>query len=426
MLSPGSTESSELLNIEGDRHMSLVLSFQLRSEQPTADLTWIEEALRRQLNGIRLDQAAVGTVFSVSRPSGEAIKVPLIAISAPGTVDQGTTISWASAGSPRDTVPGIIAGNNVATVPSPIIDGLQQYISATSVALADDDAGFRMAESDLGRLRGIPAFDVAGDIMTRLRGIAWLREWGHRKHGTAALRGLRTIEESTSLILLCGDPGTGKSAVMRQMAPVCARGLRKNVMFVQLNERLRGQGIQGRAGSELISAVETIAAVAESYALPTIVFLDEADAVASSRGTDDIGSGAQENVAIVDGLIVALDRVARRTQARVVFVMATNLADRIDPAIVRRASVYSFDRPDAAARRQILDDLLGDVLGPVDMDRVAVALTRDGLPVTAADIANQVVAKAIREAAINDRPVLPSASSSLPPPRCPVRPYTYG
>jgi hypothetical protein len=79
-------------------------------------------------------------------------------------------------------------------------------------------------------------------------------------------------------------------------------------------------------------------------------------------GTDDIGSGAQENVAIVDGLIVALDRISARSRARLVLVMATNLIDGFDPAVVRRASIYQFGRPDASARKQIHDDRLGDVL----------------------------------------------------------------
>jgi hypothetical protein len=377
-----------------------VLSFRLEQEQPPSDHASLKEALRRQLSGISLDPGVVGTMFVVGGPSGRQVKATLAGVSAARPVDGRTEITFADG---ADAGPSHLSA--LTSVPADISEGLRQYTSATSLSLPGDDAAADAAELRLRLLRGVPAFEVAGDIVTRLRGANALTGWAHRHHGSSTLRGLRTIEESTSLVLLAGDPGTGKSALMRQVAAVCARGVGSAVLFVQLNERLRGQGIQGRAGSELISVVDTIAEVSERYSLPTIVFLDEADAVASSRGTDDIGSGAQENVAIVDGLIVALDRVSHRRLARVVFVMATNLAERIDPAVIRRASVYRFQRPDSTALGHILDDLLGDAFDARDLARIASSLVRPGLSLTAADVANQVVARAIREASLADRPL---------------------
>ncbi|WP_425445767.1 AAA family ATPase [Umezawaea tangerina] len=163
----------------------------------------------------------------------------------------------------------------------------------------------------MSRLRGVPTAEVHGDVVTRLRGEDWFKSWAARHHPNSGLSGLRTVLDSTSLILLHGDPGTRKSALMHSLAPACALG--RDVLFIQLNEQLRGQGIQGLAGSELVT-IESIYRAAEQHALPAIVFVDEADAVTSSRGTDDIGSGAQENVATVDGLIVALDRASRRSK----------------------------------------------------------------------------------------------------------------
>ncbi|MFI9813710.1 AAA family ATPase [Saccharothrix variisporea] len=358
------------------------------------DLRPIADALRRQLSGVHLEPTAVGTVFRVTLGSGESVDVRLSAVPVPGTVNGRSTIEFEAANA-------LPAARSTA-VPQPIADHLAHYLSAAAVAPAGPGGA---AEDGVRRLRGVPGQAVVSDIATRLRGADSVRRWAARHHGSADLGALRAITDSTSLILLSGDPGTGKSALMRQAAPACAAVLGEDVMFLQLNERLRGQGIQGRAGSELTAAIQTIADVSEQYALPTIVFLDEADAVASSRGSDDIGSGAQENLAIVDGLIVAIDRVAHRDGARVVFVMATNLVDRIDPAILRRASVYSFDRPDAAARREIVHDLLGDVLDGPALDRLDLALARSGLPLTAADIAGQVVARAVREASALDAPL---------------------
>jgi len=276
---------------------------------------------------------------------------------------------------------------------------------AADVASCRDSEGIERAEQRLGRLRGVPVADVLGDVITRLRGDDWFRAWAAKHYGKSTVDTLRAVRESTSLILLHGDPGTGKSALMHGIAPACARALGQDTLFVQLNERLRGQGIQGRAGSELVNVIETIYQVAARHGLPTIVFLDEADAVASSRGSDDIGSGAQENVAIVDGLIVALDRASMRSGARLAFVMATNLVDRIDPAVLRRAAVYEFDRPTDAAQLQILTDLLGDVFAEAKLRRVHKALGRPQRPLTAADIVNQVVTRAVREAVVQDQPV---------------------
>jgi SpoVK/Ycf46/Vps4 family AAA+-type ATPase len=92
-------------------------------------------------------------------------------------------------------------------------------------------------------------------------------------------------------------------------------------------------------------------------------------------------------------------------QARLVFICASNLLARMDPAIVRRATVYHFERPDAQARRIILRNCLGDVFDEKAIAALDELLERPGVPLTAADVLNQVVAVAIREAAHRDVPI---------------------
>lgn len=372
------------------------LGFRLRHAD-SADPAELQEAIRRQLVGISIEVSAVGTMLRIPLASGRTANVVLSSVSAPGEVTNETAI----------VLDGAAALQTIqqAQVPKAISDDLRHYLSAAYVASARDTQGIQQAELRLNRLHGIPVTEVLGDVVTRLRGDNWFRSWAAKHYRKSTVDALRAVRESTSLILLHGDPGTGKSALMHAIAPACADALSQDTLFVQLNERLRGQGIQGRAGSELVNVIETIYQAAAQHTLPTIVFLDEADALASSRGSDDIGSGAQENVAIVDGLIVALDRASVRSGARLAFVMATNLADRIDPAIMRRAAIYQFDRPTNIAQLQILTDLLGDVFTEANLHSVHRALDRPQRPLTAADIVNQVVTRAVREAVIQDRPV---------------------
>lgn len=209
-------------------------------------------------------------------------------------------------------------------------------------------------------------------------------------------------------MLLAGDPGTGKSVLAHHITPILARSLGRSVLFVQLNARLRGSGIQGRAGTEVVNVFDAIADAAEQHSLPTVIFLDEAEAVAGSRAARDDSSGAQENVAIVDALIVALDRVFARSDARLVLVTATNLLGRIDPAVLRRATIYRFERPSASDRRVILEHALRGSVDSAALDDVNAALDRPGQTLSAADVLNQVIGRAIREAAHDDQKIDPA------------------
>jgi hypothetical protein len=394
------TESTDRLPqrhaCEAGRVSAQTLGFRPRQAE-SVDPAELREAIHRQLLGIPIEESAIGTMLRVPLSSGRTADVVLSSVSTPGEVTNETAIAL-------DGAAGLPAMPQ-AQVPNMISEDLRHYLSATYIASAGDTQGIQQAEQRLNRLRGVPVTEVLGDVVTRLRGDDWFRSWAAKHYRKLTVGALRAVRESTSLILLHGDPGTGKSALMHAIAPACAHALGQDTLFVQLNERLRGQGIQGRAGSELVNVIESIHQAAARHALPTIVFVDEADAVASSRGSDDIGSGAQENVAIVDGLIVALDRASVRSDARLAFVMATNLVDRIDPAIRRRAAVYQFDRPTDSAQLQILTDLLGDVFTEANLHSVHKALGRPQRPLTAADIVNQVVARAVREAVAQDRPV---------------------
>jgi hypothetical protein len=104
-----------------------------------------------------------------------------------------------------------------------------------------------------------------------------------------------------------------------------------------------------------------------------------------------------------------MDRIRDHSGARLVFLMATNLVERVDPAVLRRATVYRFERPSPADRASLLDYAFSGILDADTLGVVNRALDRGDMPaLTAADIMHQVVARAIREAAAVGHPLDPA------------------
>ena len=371
----------------------------------------IEMDLRRQLNGLQLDAGATGTLLEVRSPrlANGRIVARIEAVPQSGvSVGSHTRLEiLEKAHGLNSSLRSASGASHIgAHIVSEVRQELGQYVSTVSLNSPDDLPALRRAESQLKGLIGLPKDEIIADMVGRLRGRGWLGEWSRRHYG-GIIAGTAIVHRSTPFILLAGDPGTGKSVLIHHISPIIARNLASQVLFVQLNARLRGTGIQGRAGTEVVNVFDAISNIADKHSIPTLVFLDEAEAVAGSRAAGDDSSGAQENVAVVDALIVALDKIFAHLEARLVFITATNLLGRIDAAVSRRATIYRFERPSSDQRRMILQHALGGSTDSVVLDAVNSALERDGYALTAADVLNQIVGRAIREAAHEDRPINP-------------------
>jgi cell division protease FtsH len=176
-------------------------------------------------------------------------------------------------------------------------------------------------------------------------------------------------------VLLVGPPGTGKTLLARAVA-----GEAKVPFF----------SISGSEFVELFvgvgaSRVRDLFVQAKIHA-PSIVFVDEIDAVGRQRGAG-MGGGNDEREQTLNQLLVAMDGFDERQE--VVVLAATNRADVLDPALLRPGR---FDRqvtvglPDRTGREQILGvHVRGKPLGQnVDLN----VLARQTPGFSGADLAN--------------------------------------
>jgi transitional endoplasmic reticulum ATPase len=147
-------------------------------------------------------------------------------------------------------------------------------------------------------------------------------------------------------ILLYGPPGTGKTLLAKAIANECG------VNFISVD----GPELFSKWLGESEEAIRNVFRIARQVA-PTVVFIDQLDAVAPIRG-DHTGSKTTERV--VNQLLVELDGVEQLS--RMIVIGATNRIDLVDPSILRpgRLGVHvHVPMPDAAARREILRIHLG-------------------------------------------------------------------
>ncbi len=144
-------------------------------------------------------------------------------------------------------------------------------------------------------------------------------------------------------VLLVGPPGTGKTLLARAVAGEAG------VPFFSISGSDFVEMFVGVGASRVRDLFEQAKANA-----PSIVFMDEIDAVGRHRGAG-FGGGHDEREQTLNQLLVEMDGFDVR--GGVVLIAATNRPDILDPALLRPGRFdrqVVVDRPDLAGRTKIL------------------------------------------------------------------------
>ena len=224
-------------------------------------------------------------------------------------------------------------------------------------------------------------FDEKTDIKTTFENVAGLE--GAKEEIQEIVEFLKTPEKYTALggkipkgALLVGPPGTGKTLLAKAVAGEA------KVPFFSLSgsdfvEMFVGVGA---------SRVRDLFKQAKEKS-PSIIFIDEIDAVGRARGKSNMSGGNDERENTLNQLLTEMDGFG--TNSNVIVLAATNRADVLDKALLRAGrfdrQIY-VDLPDIRERREIFEVHLKPLKKVEGLDTEFLAKQTPGF--SGADIAN--------------------------------------
>ncbi|HOE69606.1 MAG TPA: ATP-dependent zinc metalloprotease FtsH [Brevefilum sp.] len=191
-------------------------------------------------------------------------------------------------------------------------------------------------------------------------------------------------------VLLVGAPGTGKTLMAKAVSGEAG------VPFFSISGSEFVEMFVGVGASRVRDLFEQ----AKRHS-PSIVFVDEIDAVGRHRGAG-LGGSHDEREQTLNQLLVEMDGFD--TDTNVIIIAATNRPDILDPALLRPGRFdrrVTLDRPDIKGREEILEvHVKGKPVAP-DVDLGDIARSTPGF--VGADLENLVNEAAILAARRNKR-----------------------
>jgi|TARA_R100000306_G_scaffold15292_5_gene19412 cell division protease FtsH len=235
----------------------------------------------------------------------------------------------------------------ITLLPFVIIIGIWIFIMRRMSSGAGGGAGGQIF--NIGKSKA-KLFDEKTDVKTSFKDVAGLE--GAKEEVQEIVDFLKNPEKYTALggkipkgALLVGPPGTGKTLLAKAVAGEA------KVPFFSLSgsdfvEMFVGVGA---------SRVRDLFKQAKEKS-PSIIFIDEIDAIGRARGKSNFGGSNDERENTLNQLLTEMDGFG--TNTNVIVVAATNRADVLDKALMRAGrfdrQIY-VDLPDVRERKEIFE-----------------------------------------------------------------------
>lgn len=198
-------------------------------------------------------------------------------------------------------------------------------------------------------------------------------------------------------VLLVGPPGTGKTLLAKAVAGEA------NVPFFSMSGSSFIEMFVGMGASR----VRDLFDMAKKEA-PSIIFIDEIDAIGKSRAAGGIVSGNDEREQTLNQLLAEMDGFGSES-APVIVLAATNRPEILDPALLRPGRFdrqVLVDKPDYKGRLDILKVHIKGIKPAKDVDLPEIAKMTAGL--AGADLANIINEAALLAGRANKKEVAQS------------------